>query len=98
MVLIAEGPASRTSKMVNDEKRQVARAVPQVPIHVLQVGPDENSIRLKNLRKELNKLKKELKKVEVLAVANRLESLKKPGQVAIPKGIDPTKMRAPKPR
>lgn len=98
VVLIAEGPTSRTGKLVADEKRQVARAVPQVPIHVLQVGPDESSIRLKNLRKEMYKLKKVLKKVEVLAVANRLESLKKPGQMPIPKGIDPTKMRAPKPR
>ena len=98
VVLIAEGPASRTGKMVADEKRHVSRAVPQISIHVLQVGPDDNAIRLRNLRKEMNKLKKELNKAEVLTVANRLESLKKPGSMPIPKGIDPYKMRAPKPR
>ena len=46
----------------------------------------------------MNGLKKELNKAEVLAVANRLESLKKPGAMPIPKGMDPMKARAPKPR
>jgi hypothetical protein len=98
IVLIAEGPKSRTSKLVNDEKRHIQRTVPQVSIHVIQVGPDEGSTPLLKLRKTMNSFKKELNKAEVLAVANRLESLKKPGDMPIPKGVDPFKMRAPKPR
>jgi len=98
VVLISEGSKTRAQKLINDERRHVQRAVPQVSIHVLHVGPEEDSVSLKGLRKAMNKLKKELNKAEVLAVANRLESLKKPGDMPIPKGIDPYKMRAPKPR
>lgn len=98
IVLIAEGSKSRTSKLLNDEKRHIQRTVPQVSIHVIHVGPDEGSTPLLKLRKEMNSFKKELNKAEVLAVANRLESLKKPGDMPIPKGVDPFKMRAPKPR
>jgi hypothetical protein len=98
IVLIAEGSKSRTSKLLNDEKRHIQRTVPQVSIHVIHVGPDEDSTPLLKLRKEMNSFKKELNKAEVLAVANRLESLKKPGDMPIPKGVDPFKMRAPKPR
>jgi len=98
VVLISEGSKARAQKLINDERRHVQRAVPQVTIHVLHVGSEEDAVSLKGLRKAMNKLKKELNKAEVLAVANRLESLKKPGDMPIPKGIDPYKMRAPKPR
>jgi len=98
VVLIAEGPKTRVKKILEDEKKMVARAVPQVPIHVVHVGPDDDSTPLPKLRKKLYKFKKELNKAEVLAVSHRLSSLKKPGTIPMPKGIDPFKMRAPKPR
>jgi hypothetical protein len=98
VVLIAEGPKTRVKKILDDEKKMVARAVPQVPIHVVHVGPDNDSTALPKLRKTLYKFKKELNKAEVLAVSHRLSSLKKPGTIPMPKGIDPFKMRAPKPR
>ena len=98
VVLISEGSKARAQKLINDERRHVQRAVPQVTIHVLHVGSEDDAVSLQGLRKAMNKLKKELNKAEVLAVANRLESLKKPGDMPIPKGIDPYKMRAPKPR
>jgi hypothetical protein len=98
VVLIAEGPQSRVKKLLDDERKMVARAVPQVTIHYVYVGPDAASTPLPKLRKTLYRLKKELNKAEVLAVANRLLSLKKPGSMPMPKGIDPFNMRAPKPR
>lgn len=98
VVLIAEGSKTRTKKLLDDERRHVARAVPQINIHHLYVGPDEGGTPLRQLRKELNRFKKTLSKAEVLAVANRLEALKKPGSIPIPKGMDPAKARAPKPR
>jgi hypothetical protein len=98
VVLIAEGPKTRVKKILEDERKMVARAVPQVPIHVVHVGPDDDSTPLQKLRKTLYKLKKELNKAEVLAVSHRLSSLKKAGTIPMPKGIDPFKMRAPKPR
>jgi hypothetical protein len=98
VVLIGEGPASRTRRMLEDERRSVARIVPNVPIHLLHVGPDADSIPLERLPKHLNRLKKAISKPEVFAVNNRLVSLSKTNSLPIPKGIDPTKVRAPKPR
>lgn len=98
VVLIGEGPQSRTRRMLEDERRNVARIVPNVPIHLLHVGPDGESIPLERLPKRLNGLKKSISKAEVFAVNNRLVSLSRTNSLPIPKGIDPTKVRAPKPR
>jgi hypothetical protein len=98
VVLIGEGPQSRTRRMLEEERRNVARIVPNVPIHLLYVGPDSESTRLERLPITLNRLKKTISKAEVFAVSNRLASLSKSSSLPIPKGIDPTKARAPRPR
>jgi hypothetical protein len=98
VVLIAEGAQSRTKKMLEDERRAVLRAVPEIPVHFLYVGPDENSIPLYKLHKKMRALKNSLRKAEVLAVSHRLNSLQRGGAMPIPKGMDPSKVRAPKPR
>lgn len=97
VVLIGEGPRSRTERMLQEERRNVARIVPNVEITFLYVGPDEDSTPLHRLGPNLNKIKRTLTKAEVLAVRNRLNSLGKAG-LPIPKGIDPLKVRAPRPR
>lgn len=91
VALVAEGPVSRTRRMLDDERRKVKRVLPNVPITVIHVGPDEDSIPLHKLSKELRKVKKSLTKPEVLAVSNRLSSLG--NQLPIPKGVDPYKVR-----
>jgi len=98
VVLIAEGPQSRTKKMLEDERRAVLRAVPEIPVHFVYVGPDPDSTPLPKLNNKLKSLKKSLRKAEVLAVSHRLNSLQRGGTLPIPKGVDPTKIRAPKPR
>lgn len=98
VVLIAEGSPARTKKMLEDERRQVLRAVPDIPVHFIHVGEGGDSIPLHTLNKTLNRMKKKLRKPEVLAVSHRLNSLQRPGSMPIPKGMDPTKVRAPKPR
>lgn len=97
VVLIGEGPKTRTQRLVGDEERKVKRVVPTVPIHHVFVGPDEDSVPLYRISGTLLKFKPTLSKREVSAVAQRLSSLQG-APVGIPKGIDPTKMRAPKPR
>ncbi|HUH53430.1 MAG TPA: DUF4191 domain-containing protein [Microbacteriaceae bacterium] len=99
VVLISEGPSNRTKKMKIDEERKVKRVLPTVQVTHITVGPDPDSVPLENLSRRLLKLKKTLSKQEVLAVDNRLTSLQQaqPG-IGIPKGIDPTKVRAQKPR
>ncbi|MGN6446541.1 DUF4191 domain-containing protein [Amnibacterium sp.] len=91
VVLIAEGPKGRTQRLVDEERRKVARVAPNVPVSVLRVGPDEDSIRLGQINRRLGRLKGKLTRAEVLAVSNRLESLA--GGVPVPKGVDPTRTR-----
>jgi hypothetical protein len=98
VVLIAEGPQAKTKKMLDDERRAVLRAVPDIPVHFVFVGPDPGSTPLHKLNKTLKSFKKSLRKAEVLAVSHRLNSLKSGPNMPIPKGMDPTKARAPKPR
>lgn len=97
VVLIGEGPQQRTKRMVADEERKVRRVLPKVQITQLYVGPDEGSVPLHKLSRTLIKLKPALRRQEVVAVHNRLVSLQA-APIGIPKGIDPNKVRAGRPR
>jgi hypothetical protein len=97
VVLIGEGPRSRTQPMLDKERGNIRRILPEVPVSFIYVGPDPDSTDLHRISRELNKLKKRLTKAEVLAVSNRLTSLGK-NTIPIPKGIDPLRVRAPRPR
>jgi hypothetical protein len=97
IVLIGEGPRSRTQRMLDDERRSVVRMLPNVPVNFVYVGPDPESVPLHKLAGRLNKFKTALRKPEILAVSNRLNSLGK-NQLPIPKGIDPFKVRSSRPR
>lgn len=92
VVLIAEGPKSRTTRMLEDEKRKVSRVLPNVPVSALQVGPDKDAVPLHQINRRLGKFKRTLTRAEVVAVSNRLSSLST-NNLPIPKGIDPTKVR-----
>ena len=97
VALIGEGPQSRTRPMLEEQRRAVSRILPNVPIHFVYVGPDADSTELHKLPAKLNTFKSVLRKPEVLAISNRLNSLGKNG-LPIPKGMDPMKARAPRPR
>lgn len=91
VVLIGEGPAARTRRMLDDERRKVARVVGQVPVTTLSVGPDADSVPLHRVPRRLARIKPALTKAEVMAVANRVNSLQNP--MPIPKGVDPSRVR-----
>ncbi len=97
IVLISEGPKSRTTRMLEDERRKVQRVLPNVPIGFVSVGPDQDSVALHKLAGSLKRFKKTLTKAEVIAVSNRLASLGQ-SSMPIPKGVDPFKVRAQRPR
>jgi hypothetical protein len=97
IALIGEGPKSRTQRMLDDERRTVARVLPNVPVSFIYVGPDADSTPLYRLPAKLQRIKPALRKAEIMAVSNRLASLSKP-PVGIPKGIDPNRARAQRPR
>lgn len=96
VVLVSEGQLSRVSPLVEEARKEVHRIVPAIPIHSLHVGAD--GLALKDFFKTMYKLRGSIKTAEVLVVANRLQSVAKTPMSQMPKGIDPTKMRAPKPR
>lgn len=98
VVLIGEGPRSRVQPMLDKERANVRRVVPEVPVHYVYVGPDPDSTPLHRIVPTLAKFKRVLTRAEVLAVANRLSSLGKAGALPIPKGIDPMRVRMPRPR
>ncbi|MFC6355685.1 DUF4191 domain-containing protein [Luethyella okanaganae] len=91
VVLISEGPLSRTGRMLEEEKRKVARVLPNVPVTLVSVGDDDDAVALHKLARRLTRIKPMLTKAEVLAVNNRLSSLG--NQLPIPKGVDPFKAR-----
>ncbi|MCY1695181.1 DUF4191 family protein [Curtobacterium sp. SL109] len=98
VVLITEGQVGNISRQVDEERRKVQRIVPNVPVHVVHVGEGSDAVTLHKLPRAMNKYKKSLNRNEVLAVANRLDSLTQSPASAIPKGIDPTRVRAGRPR
>lgn len=98
VILFVEGDASRIQKLIKDESRKVTRVIPNVTLEVIEVGDGEGKVRLHKLAKTINKMPKSMGKHEVITVHNRLESLTPASPIAIPKGIDPFKVRAQRPR
>jgi hypothetical protein len=97
VVLIGEGPRSRTQKMLDEERRRITRILPNVDVHFLSVGPDADAVPLHLLARKMARFRRSLTKAEVYAVSNRLSSLGK-NTLPIPKGIDPMKVRSARPR
>jgi len=91
LVLLAEGPTSRTRAMADDEKRKLARVLPNVPITVIPVGTEDGQVRLHRISRALARVKRVLTRNEVQVVNARVASLG--SNTPIPKGIDPSRMR-----
>lgn len=92
VVLVTEGPSARVKRLVEQERRRVARIVPNVDIHVFEVGAGAGQLALQKVPKKIMKLRPKLTKTEALAVDRRLSSLAS-GKPPIPKGVDPFRMR-----
>jgi hypothetical protein len=92
VVLVIEGPTARTQRLSDDERRKCVRLLPNVPVTVVNVGPDASSVPLTQLSKRIKKLPKVLTKAEVSVVSRRMSSLG--NDMPIPKGIDPNRIRS----
>jgi len=92
VVLVGDGPEHRIGKLLEAERRKVARVLPGVPIHVIQAGNGEEQVPLRRLGRRVTRLKPALTKAEVAEVNKRLRAL---GGLRppIPKGIDPFRAR-----
>lgn len=98
IALIAEGPSSRTQRLVDEQRRIIQRTIPNVTVHIMRVGPDTGSIALYRIPATLRKYKKTLRRGEVRTIMSRLNSLQRDKALPIPKGMDPARARAPRPR
>jgi hypothetical protein len=92
IVLVGEGAPHRLPRLLEAERRKVARILPGVPIHVLQVGTEEGQLSLRKLPRAVQKLKKTLTRQEVAEVTKRLKAIGGT-RLPVPKGIDPFRAR-----
>lgn len=92
IVLVTEGPTKRVAKLVEDEKKAAKRIAPNVPVHVINSGTDDDQVRLSQIRKQLKKFPKALTAREVSVVGMRYDTMQR-NTLPIPKGIDPFKAR-----
>ena len=92
VVLVSEGPAHRVGRLVEAERKKVARVASGVPIVVIQVGDDEGQVALRKLPRQVQKLKPKLTKAELAVIDKRLTALGTM-KLPIPKGIDPMRAR-----
>lgn len=93
VVLVSEGPAHRVGKLLESEKKKVARVVPNVPVILIQEGRGEGQVPLPQLAKTVQKQKKSLASGVVPEVSKRLRALHHMNRLPVPKGIDPMKAR-----
>lgn len=94
VVLISEGPPNRVTRMLEDEKRKVARIMPEVPVHPVQIGNDKGQVHISKMWKAVGAPKNKLTPAEIAVVAKRLDSISSASRnLPIPKGIDPMRAR-----
>lgn len=92
VVLILEGPANRAQRLGESERKRVSRVLPNVPVHLLSVGPGEDQVPVRKLAAKMQRMRPSLTKAEVTAVNKRLKALG-PARLPVPKGVDPSRAR-----
>jgi hypothetical protein len=95
VVLVAEGPPLRATKLAEAERKKISRiAGTSVPVTVIRVGEGggENEVSIRKVAGKLQRMKPVLTKEEVAAVNKRLKAmggLRPP----LPAGVDPNRIR-----
>lgn len=101
IVIIGEGTRGRLTRLINDERQKSQRVAHGVPITVLYVGHGdaEDEVAIADLAKRIKKIPKSIDKATMATVIRRIESVSQSlTSLPIPKGIDPTRVRAQRPR
>ena len=99
IVVVGEGARGRLTRLINEERTKAQRVAHGVPVNVYYVGHGEDDIAIGDLAKTIKKLPKAIDKATMAAVIRRIESVSQSlSSLPIPKGIDPTKVRAQRPR
>lgn len=99
VVLVGEGARGRLTRLVNEERSKVQRVASGVPVNVFYIGHGEDEVQIKDLASSIKSLPKKIDRATMAAVIKRIDSVSQSlASLPIPKGIDPTKVRAPRPR
>jgi len=99
IVVVGEGARGRLTRLVNEERTKAQRVAHGVPVNVFYVGHGEDEVHISQLAKTIKKLPKAIDKSTMAAVIRRVDSVSQSiASLPIPKGIDPTKVRAQRPR
>ena len=99
VVLIGEGSRTRLSRLMGEERARVQRVATGVPITVIYVGHGEDEVAIKDRASRIKALPKKVDRATMAAVIKRVSSVSQGlASLPIPKGVDPNKMRAPRPR
>ena len=99
VVIVGEGARGRLTRLVNDERSKAQRVATGVPVTVFYVGHGEDEVPIGKLAGAIKGLPKKIDRATMAAVIKRLGSVSQSlASLPIPKGIDPTKVRAPRPR
>lgn len=96
VLLLGEGNPVRVAPLVAQERKRLARLVPDVPVYDYQVGAGEGQLPLGRLQRELTKLPRNLAPGQVAEVERRLRAVGSAG-LPVPKGPLPRNARMPRP-
>lgn len=97
VVLVGEGRKARTTQLLKQEQRRIARVVGETPVHTVVVGEGEGQVDLNKLRTHMMRLPKGLGRKQIPAVNKRLRSLGH-GDLPVPKGPMPGGVKMPRPK
>lgn len=91
VVLVGDGSPTRLKQMLANEARRHEQVLFDIPVHVIQMGEEEDQVRLEDLAKHIEKLPRAIDKVQIADVNSRLRALDKmKPRVPLPKGPLPT--------
>lgn len=99
VVIVGEGSRGRLTRLMNEERTKVQRVAQGVPITVIYLGNGEGDVKIDDLSKTIKALPKKIDKTTMAAIIRRVDSVSQSlASLPIPKGVDPTKVRAQRPR
>ena len=95
VLLVSEGPSSRATTLLANERKRTARFVGETPIIEIQCGDGEGQVPLRKLQRYVMKQPRALKPAQISAVRKRLDALTAT-PLPIPKGPLPKNARMPR--
>lgn len=99
IVLVGEGARGRLTRLIADERSKAQRVASGVPVTVFYVGHGDDEVPIAKLASTIKALPKKIDRTTMAAVIKRIDSVSQSlTSLPIPKGVDPNRVRAQRPR